>query len=100
MSTQTYHQQKQDKDYESQHKEQQPHYIEQRRPLEETESFTHLGRTINKNEGTKEAFKARIHKARVAFIMLGKICRAKQIKTNLRIFNSNVKAVLLYGSET
>ena len=31
-----------------------------------------------------------------------KIWRAKQIKTNtkLRIFNSNVKAVLLYGSET
>ena len=71
-------------------------------PLEETDSFTYLGSTINKNGGTAEDVKARIQKARVAFIMLGKIWGAKQIKTNtkLRIFNSNVKAVLLYGSET
>ncbi|KAK2180068.1 hypothetical protein NP493_457g01049 [Ridgeia piscesae] len=71
-------------------------------PLEETDSFTYLGSTINKHGGTAEDVKARIQKARVAFIMLRKIWRAKQIKTNtkLRIFNSNVKAVLLYGSET
>ena len=62
-------------------------------PLKET--FTYLGSTINKNGGTEEDVKARIQKARVAFIMLRKIRRAKQIKTNtkLRIFNSNVKAV-------
>ncbi|KAK2165853.1 hypothetical protein NP493_1349g00001 [Ridgeia piscesae] len=71
-------------------------------PLEETDSFTYLGSIINKHGGTAEDVKARIPKARVAFIMLRKIRRAKQIKTNtkLRIFNSNVKAVLLYGSET
>ena len=71
-------------------------------PLEETDSFTYLGSTINKHGGTAEDVKARIQKARVAFIMLRKIWRAKQIKTNskLRIFNPNVKAVLLYGSET
>ncbi|KAK2175485.1 hypothetical protein NP493_728g00008 [Ridgeia piscesae] len=71
-------------------------------PLEETDSFTYLGSTINKHGGTAEDVKARIQKARVAFIMLRKIWRAKQIKTNtkLRIFNSNVQAVLLYGSET
>ena len=70
-------------------------------PLEETDSFTYLGSTINKHGGTAEDVKARIQKARVAFITLRKIWRAKQIKTNtkLRIFNSNVKAVLLYGSE-
>ena len=63
-------------------------------PLEETDSFTYLGSTINKNGGTEKDVKARIQKARVAFIMLRKIWRAKQIKTNtkLRIFNSNVKA--------
>jgi len=63
-------------------------------PLEETYSFTYLGSTISKNGGTEEA---RIQKARVAFIMLRKFWRAKQIKINtkLRIFNSNVKAVLL-----
>ena len=70
-------------------------------PLEETDSFTYLGSIINKHGGTAEDVNARIQKARVAFIMLRKIWRAKQIKTNtkLRIFNSNVKAVLLYGSE-
>ena len=73
-----------------------------RKPLEETYSFTYMGSTINKNGGTEEHVKARIQKARVAFIMLRKIWEAKQIKINtkLRIFNSNVKAVLLYESET
>ncbi|KAK2193911.1 hypothetical protein NP493_6g07016 [Ridgeia piscesae] len=51
-------------------------------PLEETDSFTYLGSTINKHGGTAEDVKARIQKARVAFIMLRKIWRAKQIKTN------------------
>ena len=61
-------------------------------PLEETDSFTYLGSTFNKHGGTAEDVKARIQKARVAFVMLRKIWRAKQIKTNtkLRIFNSNV----------
>ena len=38
----------------------------------------------------------------VTFVMLRNTWRAKQIKINtkLRIFHSNVKAVLLYGSET
>ncbi len=68
-------------------------------PLEETDTFTYLGSTINKHGDRTEDVKARIQKARVAFIMLRKIWRAKQIKTNtkLRIFNSNVKAVLLYA---
>ena len=71
-------------------------------PLEETDSFMYLGSTINKNGGTQENVKARTQKAKVAFIMLRKIWSAKQIKTNtkLRIFNSNVKTVLLYGAET
>ena len=70
-------------------------------PLEETDSFTYLGSTINKHGATEEDTKARIQKARVAFIMLRKLWRVEQIKINtkLRIFNSNVKAVLLYGSE-
>jgi len=51
---------------------------------------------------TKGGLKARIQKARIAFIMLREIWRTILIKINtkLRIFNSNVKAVLLYGSET
>ena len=42
-------------------------------PLEETDSFTYVGSTINKNGGTEEDVKARIQKARVAFIMLKQI---------------------------
>ena len=66
-------------------------------PLEETDSFTYLGSTMNKNGGTEEDVKATIQKARVAFIMLRQIWKAKQIKINTkrRIFNSNVKALLL-----
>ena len=68
----------------------------------ETDAFTYLGSTINKTGGTEEDVKARIQKAKVAFIMLRTIWRAKRIKINtkLRLFNSNVKAVLLYRAET
>ena len=78
--------------------EQQPHYIE-RRATGTTDAFTYLGSTINKTGGTEEDVKARIQKARVAFIMLRKIWRAKRMRV-MRLFNSNVKAVLLYGAET
>ena len=49
-------------------------------PLEETDSFTYLGSTINKNGRTEEDVKARIQKARVVFITLRNIWRAKQSK--------------------
>ena len=67
-------------------------------PLEETDSFKYLG-IINKSGGTEEDVKAPIPKARVTFLKL-RIWKAKQIKLNskLRIFNSNVKSVLFYGS--
>ena len=57
-----------DIDYESQHKEQQPHYNERR--ATGRDRLIHLGSTINKHGGTEEDVKARIQKARVAFIML------------------------------
>ena len=67
-------------------------------PLEETDSFKYLA-IINKSGGTEEDFKAPIPKVRVTFLKL-RIWKAKQIKLNskLRIFNSNVKSVLFYGS--
>ena len=45
---------------------------------------------------------ARIGKARSAFNTLANIWRSREITTTtkLRIFNSNVKSVLLYGSQT
>ena len=46
--------------------------------------------------------KARRKKAQQAFAMLHPVwsCRALRTKTKLQIFNSNVKSVLLYSSET
>ncbi len=54
------------------------------------------------NGGTDEDVIARIGKSRTAFNMLSKIWKAKNLslKTKLKIFNSNVKSILLYGSET
>lgn len=71
-------------------------------PLEDVNSFTYLGSIINKEGGVEEDVKIRIQKARQAFMALGKIWKSQSIreKTKLKIFNSNVKSVLLYGSET
>ena len=71
-------------------------------PLAEVESFTYLGSVINKAGGTDEDIKVRIQKARAAFIILRNIWMSKELglNTKLRIFKTNVKTVLLYGSET
>ncbi|VDO59429.1 unnamed protein product [Schistosoma margrebowiei] len=70
--------------------------------LEEVESFTYLGNIINERGGSDADVKARIGKARTAFLQLKNIWNSKQLSTNIkvRIFNTNVKAVLLYGAET
>ncbi|XP_018646720.1 map-kinase activating death domain protein,putative [Schistosoma mansoni] len=46
--------------------------------------------------------RARIGKARAAYLQLKNIWSSKQLSTNtkVRIFNTNVKTVLLYGAET
>ncbi|VDO65667.1 unnamed protein product [Schistosoma margrebowiei] len=70
--------------------------------LEDVESFTYLG-SINDEQGGSDAdVKARIGKAWVAFLQLKNIWNSKQLSTNIkvRILNTNVKAVLLYGAET
>ena len=70
--------------------------------LEETDCFTYLGSKINKTGCTEEDTKVRIQKARGAFLILSKIWKSKliKLKTKMRIFNSSVKSVLLYSSET
>ena len=70
--------------------------------LEEVETFTYLGSVINQQGGTDADVKTRIGKARAAFIALKNIWRSNLIKsrTKIRLFNSNVKSVLLYGAET
>ena len=42
-------------------------------PLEEVDSFTYLGSIINLQGGTDEDVKARIQKARTAFVILRKV---------------------------
>ena len=70
--------------------------------LEEVESFCYLGSIIDRNGGTEADVKSRIGKAQAAFTALGKIWRTRDIsqKTKLKLFNSNVKSVLMYGCET
>lgn len=71
-------------------------------PIREVESFVYLGSVVDRQGGTDQDVKARIGKARAAFVMLKNIWASKDIRINtkLRIFNSNVKSVLLYGAET
>ncbi|VDP51636.1 unnamed protein product [Schistosoma margrebowiei] len=70
--------------------------------LENVESFTYLVSIIDEQGGSDADVKARIGKARTAFLQLKNIWNSKRISTNIkvRIFNTNVKAVLLYGAET
>ena len=60
------------------------------------------GSIISKTSATCEDIKARISKARHAFMLLRPVWHTTSIslKTKLRILSSNVKSVLLYGSET
>ena len=70
--------------------------------LENVDSFCYLGSIIDNEGGTGAEVKSRIGKAQAAFTSLARIWRTKDIslKTKLRIFNSNVKTVLMYGCET
>ena len=69
--------------------------------IEDVESFTYLESTISKTGGTEEDTKSMIGKARPVLVTLKPVWNNSTIllKTNLTIFNSNVKSVLLYGSE-
>ena len=71
-------------------------------PIREVDSFIYLGSAVDQQDGTERDVTARIGKARAAFAMLKNIWSSKEIRTRtkLRIFNFNVKSVLLYGCET
>ena len=71
--------------------------------LEDVRIFTYLGSVVTSDGGEDEDVKRRIGKARQAFnTPLGPVWNSTSIstKTKLRIFTTNVKSVLLYGSET
>ena len=70
--------------------------------LEEVENFTYLGSTVDKQGGTDADIQTRIGKARTAFHQLKNVWGSTDLTTNIkiRIFNTIVKPVLLYGAET
>ena len=70
--------------------------------LGEVASFIYLDSVMDKSGGTDADVKTRIGKARSAFNMLKKVWSSREIgtPTKVRLFNSNVKSVLLYGAET
>ncbi|VDP43874.1 unnamed protein product [Schistosoma margrebowiei] len=70
--------------------------------LEDVESFTYPESIIDEQGSSDADVKARIGKARTAFLQLKNIWNSKQLSTNIkvRICSTNVKAVLLYGAET
>ncbi|XP_022330246.2 uncharacterized protein LOC111128732 [Crassostrea virginica] len=70
--------------------------------IEDVNNFTYLGSIVSKNGGANEDIIARLGKARHAFITLRPTWRSRNIsrKTKLRIFETNVKSVLLYSSKT
>ena len=70
--------------------------------IEEVNSFTYLGCIISIEGGTNEDILNRLNKARISFSILNKFRKNKNISlsTKIRIFNTNVKSILLYGAET
>ena len=70
--------------------------------VENVEQFTYLGSIISTTGGTDEDIKAQKRKGQQAFTMLKPVWRSTTLRTStkLRLFNSNVKSVLLYSSET
>ncbi|CAH2330133.1 Hypothetical predicted protein [Pelobates cultripes] len=71
-------------------------------PLEEEQIFTYLGSIIDQQGGADADVKARIDKARIAFIQLKNIWASRELTLTIKIrmFNSNVKSVSLYRAET
>ena len=70
--------------------------------LNEVEKFVYLGSVVNKDGGTDEDIKSWINRARHAFTTLCPIWNSSvlSLHNKITIFNTSVKSVLLYGSET
>ncbi|VDP01774.1 unnamed protein product [Schistosoma margrebowiei] len=69
--------------------------------LQDVKTVTYLGSIIDEEGGSDADVKARIGKARAAYLQLRNVWNSKQLSTNtkVRILNTNVKTVLLYGAE-
>lgn len=70
--------------------------------IEDVPSFCYLGSYISNNGGSQQDIQHRLSKAKQAFGTLGKIWRSSNIsqRTKIRLYNTNVKSILLYGCES
>ena len=68
--------------------------------LEDVQDFAYMGSKITTDGDSAKDATARIRKASQTFAMLKPIWKSKQLRleTKLRLYNSNVLSVLLYGS--
>ena len=69
--------------------------------LQDVDKFIYLGSVVYKDGGADKDIRSRISKARYAFISLRPIWNSAplSLRSKLRMFNTNVKSVLLHGSE-
>ncbi|VDP77462.1 unnamed protein product [Schistosoma mattheei] len=70
--------------------------------LEDVKTFTYLGSIIDEHDVSDADVKAQSGKARAAYLQMRNIWNSKQLSTNtkVKVFNTYVKTVLLYGAET
>ncbi|VDO59943.1 unnamed protein product [Schistosoma margrebowiei] len=70
--------------------------------LQDVKTFTYLDNIIDEHGGSDPDVKARIGKAKAAYLQLKNIWNSRQLSTNIkvRIFNTNVKTVLPYEAKT
>ena len=70
--------------------------------LEDVEKFVYLGATVCKQGGGDEDIKARLGKARGAFVKLNRVWNSNSVtkKTKIKLYKTLVKPVLMHGCET
>ena len=70
--------------------------------IKETKDFTYLGAVVSTEKGCDKDMDSRLGKAKTVFRKLKRVWGSKRYnrKTKIRLFNTLVKPVLLYGSET
>lgn len=71
------------------------------KPLKRVADFTYLGSIVSSDNAAGKDISTRPGKAQYDFAALIPIWKSKQysLQTKVRFYNSNVKALLLYGSE-
>ena len=69
--------------------------------IEDVDNFIYLGAVVDKHGGTERDINRRLSLARNAFVTLRPVWKSAKYSTvtKIRLFNSNVMPVLLYGAE-